>query len=166
VQTVAERSDGNPLFVEELLRSWITTGVLSPADGGWRLSALTDEIVFPSTVQALYSGQLDDLAPSARDAVRRVSVAGRRFPMAALGPLGVTQPEVEVDALRRRTFVTGPEPDLIYGATFVFRHALLRDAGYASLSRAERSHLHVAMARWLEDKASTAEAAVAELVGR
>jgi tetratricopeptide (TPR) repeat protein len=166
VQTVAERSDGNPLFVEELLRSWITTGVLSPADGGWRLSALTDEIVFPSTVQALYSGQLDDLAPSARDAVRRVSVAGRRFPMAALGPLGVTQPEVEVDALRRRTFVTGPEPDLIYGTSFVFRHALLRDAGYASLSRAERSHLHVAMARWLEDKASTAEAAVAELVGR
>ena len=80
VQTVAERSDGNPLFVEELLRSWITTRVLSPADGGWRLSALTDEIVFPSTVQALYSGQLDDLAPSARDAVRRVSVAGRRFP--------------------------------------------------------------------------------------
>ena len=34
VQTVAERSDGNPLFVEELLRSWITTRVLSPADGG------------------------------------------------------------------------------------------------------------------------------------
>jgi tetratricopeptide (TPR) repeat protein len=166
VQTVAERSDGNPLFVEELLRSWITTGVLSPADGGWRLSTLTDEIVFPSTVQALYSGQLDDLAPSARDAVRRVSVAGRRFPLAALGPLGVTQPEVEVDALRRRAFVTGPEPDLIYGTSFVFRHALLRDAGYASLSHAERTHLHVAMARWLEHKASTAEDAVAELVGR
>src|SRR5918995_616849 len=166
VQTVGERSDGNPLFVEELLRSWITTGVLSPADGGWRLSAVTDEIVFPSTVQALYSGQLDDLAPSARNAVRRVSVAGRRFPLAALGPLGVTQPEVEVDALRRRAFITGPEPDLIYGSSFVFRHALLRDAGYASLSRAERTHLHVAMARWLEHKASTAEAAVAELVGR
>jgi class 3 adenylate cyclase/tetratricopeptide (TPR) repeat protein len=166
VQTVVERSDGNPLFVEELLRSWITTGVLSPADGGWRLSALTDEIVFPSTVQALYSGQLDDLAPSARNAVRRVSVAGRRFPLAALGPLGVTQPEIEVDALRRRAFITGPEPDLIYGTSFVFRHALLRDAGYASLSRAERTHLHVAMARWLEHKASTAEAAVAELVGR
>src|SRR6266511_3177496 len=67
VETVAECSDGNPLFIEELLRSWIATGVLSPADGGWRLSAQTDEIVFPSTVQALYCGQLDDLAPSARD---------------------------------------------------------------------------------------------------
>jgi class 3 adenylate cyclase/tetratricopeptide (TPR) repeat protein len=166
VETVVERSDGNPLFVEELLRSWITTGVLSPADGGWRLSALTDEIVFPSTVQALYSGQLDDLAPSARDAVRRVSVAGRRFPLAALGPLGVTQPEVEIDGLRRRALVTGPEPDLVYGTSFVFRHALLRDAGYASLSRAERTHLHVAMARWLEDLVPMAEAAVAELVGR
>jgi class 3 adenylate cyclase/tetratricopeptide (TPR) repeat protein len=166
VQTVVERSDGNPLFVEELLRSWIATGVLSPADDGWRLSAVTGEIVFPSTVQALYSGQLDDLAPSERDAVRRVSVAGRRFPLAVLGRLGVTQPEAEIDALRRRAFVTGPEPDVIYGTSFVFRHALLRDAGYASLSRAERAHLHVAMARWLEGKAATAEAAVAELVGR
>jgi len=166
VETVAECSDGNPLFVEELLRSWITTGVLSPGDDGWRLSALTDEIVFPSTVQALYSGQLDDLAPSARDAVRRISVAGRRFPLAALGPLGVTQPEAEVDALRRRALITGPEPDLVYGTSFVFRHALLRDAGYASLSRAERTHLHVAMARWLEDLVPTADAAVTELVGR
>jgi class 3 adenylate cyclase/tetratricopeptide (TPR) repeat protein len=166
VETVAECSDGNPLFVEELLRSWIATGVLSPGDDGWRLSALTDEIVFPSTVHALYSGQLDDLAPSARDAVRRISVAGRRFPLAALGPLGVTQPQVEVDALQRRAIVTGPEPDLVYGTSFVFRHALLRDAGYASLSRAERTHLHVAMARWLEDLAPTGDAAVTELVGR
>ena len=166
VETVAECSDGNPLFVEELLRSWIATNVLSPADGGWRLSAQTDEIVFPSTVQALYCGQLDDLAPSARDAAQRVSVAGRRFPLAALGPLGVTQPEAEVDALQRRAFVAGPEPDLIYGTTFVFRHALLRDAGYASLSRAERTHLHVAMARWLEGMVPKAEAAVSELVAR
>src|SRR6266511_2640223 len=166
VETVAECSDGNPLFVEELLRSWIATNVLSPADGGWRLSAQTDEIVFPSTVQALYCGQLDDLAPSARDAAQRVSVAGRRFPLAALGPLGVTQPEAEVDALQRRAFVAGPEPDLVYGTTFVFRHALLRDAGYASLSRAERTHLHVAMARWLEGLVPKAEAAVSELVAR
>src|SRR6266511_3561736 len=166
VETVAECSDGNPLFVEELLCSWIAIGVLSLADGGWRLSVQTDEIVFPSTVQALYCGQLDDLAPSARDAAQRVSVAGRRFPLAALGPLGVTQPEAEVDALQRRAFVAGPEPDLVYGATFVFRHALLRDAGYASLSRAERTHLHVAMARWLEGLVPKAEAAVSELVAR
>ena len=62
VRTIAEQSQGNPLFVEELFRSWAQAGVLQvAADGGWQFSgsATTDRL--PTTVQSLYLGQLDGL---------------------------------------------------------------------------------------------------------
>jgi tetratricopeptide (TPR) repeat protein len=60
--------------------------------------------------------------------------------------------------------VAGPVADRLFGASFVFRHALLRDAAYASLTRAERSRLHVRFARWLEGVRNAEQAA--EVVGR
>ena len=69
-----------------------------------------------------------------------------------------------LDALRRRAFVAGPFDDPITGEGYAYRHALLRDAGYASLARAERARLHVAMARWLAETAGDRADIVAEAV--
>ncbi|MGH2418314.1 MAG: hypothetical protein ACRDFY_08280, partial [Candidatus Limnocylindria bacterium] len=74
-----------------------------------------------------------------------------------------------LDALRRRAFLAGPVDDPVTGDAYAYRHALLRDAGYASLARAERARLHVAMARWLEsvaaDRADVVAEAIAEHLG-
>ncbi len=86
VHAVAARSGGNALFVEELLRAWIGTGVLVRDGGSWRLTVVPEEVGLPPTVQVIYAAQLDDLAPPARNAARRASVAGRRFPLDALRP--------------------------------------------------------------------------------
>lgn len=165
VRRIAERSDGNCLFIEELLRTWVGTGVLVPvgsptpgAAGGtttWRLGVAADEVALPATVHAIYAAQLDDLPPLARLAARRGSVAGRRFPVAALDALGVDGPAEAVDDLKRRALVNGPFDDRLLGDSFAFRHALLRDAGYASLARAERADLHVRLARWLQAAAGS-----------
>ena len=69
-------------------------------------------------------------------------------------------------ALERRGIVAGPIADELLGESFVIRHALLRDVGYASLSRAERARLHVRMARWLEGVAADRPDEVAEVIGR
>ncbi len=159
---MAERSDGNPLFIEELLRSWISSGTLVVEGSGWRLAVAPDAVPLPATVQAIYAAQLDDLPAPARLVARRASVAGRRFAVRALESLGVPEPEEGVDSLRQRAFLRGPESDFSGDDIYAYRHALLRDAGYASLSRAERGRLHLALATWLEQTAGTDVARVAE----
>jgi class 3 adenylate cyclase/tetratricopeptide (TPR) repeat protein len=161
---IVDRSDGNPLFIEELLRTWVSVGVLVEEDGASRLAAPPGEVQIPATVQSIYAAQIDDLPPEARHAARRASVAGRRFPAAALEPLDVPDAAQALDVLSRRALITGPEPDPFAGPTYSFRHALLRDAGYASLARAERARLHVRLARWIEEVAGDRAAAVAEVI--
>ncbi|HJP70274.1 MAG TPA: adenylate/guanylate cyclase domain-containing protein, partial [Candidatus Limnocylindria bacterium] len=164
VVAIAERSDGNPLFIEELLRTWISVGSLVPRGDEWELTVAPDAVSLPPTVQAIYAAQLDDLPADARLVARRASVAGRRFPQAALPALELEGAEEGLDVLRRRAFVAGPQTDLVAGVVYAYRHALLRDAGYASLARVERARLHAALARWLEETAGDRPAEVAQLV--
>ena len=166
LERVAAASDGNPLFVEEVLRSWISAGVLVDEDGGWRLTAPAADVAVPTTVQAVYASQLDDLPAPARLTARRASVPGRRFPAHVLGPLGIDDAAAGIEPLARRALVGGPVPDALFGPTYAFRHALLRDAGYASLARAERAELHVRVAEWLEQTAGERRAQLAEVIGR
>lgn len=163
---IAERSDGNPLFVEELLRTWIGTSVLvTRGDGTWTLDDAAIQVRLPATVQAIYAAQLDDLPHDARVVARKGSVAGRRFPVDALGRLEVgTSTRAGIDVLVRRALIAGPTADPLLGSTYAYRHALLRDAGYASLSRADRARLHVRYARWLEPNAGD-RPELAEVVG-
>ncbi len=162
---IAERSDGNCLFIEELLRTWVGVGTLIPDGDGWRLATPEEDVALPASVHAIYASQLDDLPPAARTAARRGSVAGRRFPRAALEPLGVPEVDAALDSLLRRALVSGPLPDPETGPAFAYRHALLRDAGYASLARAERADLHVRLAHWLEEAARDRLDLVAGTIG-
>ena len=166
VRAVVDRSDGTPLFIEELLRTWASVGALVRDGEAWRLAVQPDAVPLPPTVQAIYAAQLDDLPPDARLVARRGSVAGRRVPLAAFEPLDLAGSggREGLDTLRRRAFLAGPVEDAITGDAYAYRHALLRDAGYASLARAERARLHVAMARWLESVAGDGADVVAEAV--
>ena len=152
VEQIAQRSDGNCLFIEELLRAWVSVGTLVERDGRWHLTVAAEEVSLPASVQSIYAAQLDDLPADARLIARRASVAGRRFPVRALEALG-THADAGMAPLRRRQLLIGPQPEAILGDAFAYRHALLRDAGYASLARAERARLHVRLARWLESAA-------------
>jgi predicted ATPase len=166
VARIAERSAGNPLFVEELLRTWAGVGILAADDEGWRLAAPAEEVELPLTVQAIYAAQLDDLPPPARAAARRAAVAGRRFPREALAVFEVEEAEAGLDTLVRRSLVSVATDDVLLGPSHSYRHALLRDAGYASLARAERSRLHVRFADWLAERPEQSRPALAEVIGR
>ncbi len=166
VATVAECSAGNPLFIEELLRSWVSVGALVRRDDRWDLVNGDVAVTMPTTVQAVYAAQLDDLPVAERTLSRRAAVAGRRFPDNMLPSLDLDGVADVVAALERAALVERAIPNAVLGPTHMFRHALLRDAAYATLSRAERARLHLAIAGWLERTAGPRAGDVAEVIAR
>jgi class 3 adenylate cyclase len=130
---VVERSDGNPLFVEEIIRMLADRGV-------------TDEIprdlVVPDTVQALLAERIDLLPPAEKSALQAAAVVGRTFAAAAVRELIDEEPRLE--ALAERGFLRSG------GAELAFMHALTRDVAYGSLTTPTRARLHARYAEWLE----------------
>jgi class 3 adenylate cyclase/tetratricopeptide (TPR) repeat protein len=165
VERIVDEADGNPLFVEELLRMWADVGVLRHDGETWTLVAEPEAVPLPATVQAIYAAQLDDLPDAARTAARRAAVAGRRFPRSACAPLRIVDADAALGVLVRRALVDGPHDDELLGESYAYRHALLRDAGYASLARGERASLHCRLADWLTELPGAA-GALAQVIGR
>lgn len=164
LQRVVSASDGNCLFVEELLRSWAGVGLLQRDGLQWRLTAAAERVEVPPTVQAVYAAQLDDLPPEARRLARRGAVAGRRVPLGALEALGLAPSAEVLPSLVRRDVFSHPAPDPLLGPAWTYRHALLRDAGYAGLTLADRAALHVRLATWLPSLVPEEPGRVAEAV--
>lgn len=144
---LVDASGGNPLFVEELLRSWIQSEVLRTDDAGWTFVGQGRRLV-PTTVHAIYQGQLDALPADSRVVVERGSVPGITFPVDALPTLGVTEPDPSLAQLTGAGLLRGPHEDHT-GHAYTYRHALLRDTAYGSLARKDRAELHARFARWL-----------------
>ncbi len=150
LQGVVAASGGNPLYVEELLRSWLQSGVLRKGgDGGWEVAGGAETSV-PTTVHAIYQGQLDALGAGLRPVVERGSVPGVTFPGDALPALGVPEPDSPLHELTEAGLLAGPHPHADVGEAWTYRHSLLRDTAYGSLARLDRARLHVRFARWLE----------------
>jgi class 3 adenylate cyclase/tetratricopeptide (TPR) repeat protein len=122
-----ERAEGNPLFLEQLLR-----GAADPR----RL---------PESLQSVVLARLDQLPPKDRQALQAASVLGQRFEIEDLGGL-INQRGYDPGELLRRQLVR-PE-----GTGLLFAHALIRDGAYASLTRERRAALHQAAAALFKDR--------------
>ena len=143
---VVDRSDGNPFFIEELLRMLADQGITHELPG---------TLVLPDTVQALLAARIDLLPPSAKSALQAAAVIGRTFSADSVRALVGEEPRLDV--LAGRGFVWISEGS----ATFV--HALTRDVAYSSLTTARRVHMHAGYATWLEEAGGARDEDAAEL---
>lgn len=144
LETVVERSGGNPLYVEELTRLWLSRGP------GRRRSDL------PLTLEQSLLARLDQL-PSAKAVVQIASVIGRRFDFGLLLTLLAWRPEELKHELSRLVetgmlFARGEVPQ----ATYTFKHALIQDAAYGSLLRRTQEEIHAAVAEALRARGGAA----------
>ncbi len=150
---VAAAAGGNPLFVEELVRSWVQSGTLAArGDGTWLFAGTGATAELPLSVHAIYLGQLDGLPPEQRRLVTTGSVPGRTFPARAVPDLGIREPGESLTRLAGAGVLVGPHDDPVDSDSYTYRHGVLRDVAYASLSRAERASLHLRFARWAQDR--------------
>ncbi len=158
---VLEAADGNPFFLEELVRSLADVGALVRIDEGWRFDHAV-EVEVPPTVEKAILARLDRLSALARDLVTAASALGRTFALPLLeGVLGEL-PEDALHELQRlgllRQSRRWPQPE------YRFRHALIQETAYRTLLGEQRTRLHRRAAEWLEDRYAGREAEVLGLL--
>ena len=157
--------EGNPLFLEERLTSLLETKALVREQGVWQVSATAGPQV-PQALERLVRSRVDRLSPAARDAVRPASVLGTEFGFSLLTavcaadePLGPALAELCAKDLLQEV-AKDPEP------VYRFRHALIQEATYNGLLRAERRRLHGRAAWALEAASQGRTEEVAAVLGR
>jgi class 3 adenylate cyclase/tetratricopeptide (TPR) repeat protein len=160
------RAEGNPLFLEELVGRLIDEGALVRKGDRWVAVPDAGLAVLPDTVHAVVSARLDSLPQDERRAIQEAAVVGRSFwaePVArALPRIGVGHCLSE---LERKGFLRAQPASVFAGQVELrFRHALIRDVAYESLSRARRARSHAEVAAWMTGVAGERAEEVAELV--
>ena len=168
-RTIVERSEGNPLYVEEIVRKLIDDGVLrATAASQWEVARSVRDIELPRSVQALIAARLDGLPDDEKAILQDAAVVGRVFWVGAVTDL-TGRPAAEVrealGRLRVKELVVPHDPSSFSDEyEFAFRHSLIRDGAYDSLPKALRADKHLGVARWAEERAGDRAEEIAELV--
>ena len=141
VARITRRSEGNPLFAEQI--------VAFEVDHSF---AAGDTV--PTTLRSLLQERVDDLRPHEHDLLGRAAVEGvvfHRGSLAALAEPGTMDDQAAALALMRKGFISPAQAQVSGDDAFRFRHALVRDAVYEALPKERRRRLHTRFANWLED---------------
>jgi predicted ATPase len=147
---IADRTDGVPLFVEELTKSVLESGLLREEADRYVLDRALPPFAIPTSLHDSLMARLDRLA-SVRLVAQTGAAIGREFPYALLRAVS-RLPEDELQASLARlvaselVFQRGRPPDAVYS----FKHALVQDAAHGSLLRSSRQQLHAQIAEALE----------------
>ena len=152
VTQIAAKSDGVPLFVEELTRMVVESGLLREVDGRYELDGPLPALAIPSTLQDSLTARLDRLS-SVRESVQLAAVLGREFSyelIGAVSPLEDVNLGQQLEELVTSEFLyqRGIPPK----STYTFRQALIQDAAYNSLLISRRQQYHQRVAEVLEER--------------
>jgi predicted ATPase len=149
---IVDRTDGVPLFIEELTKTVVESGIVAEAAGHYAVAGPMAPLAIPTSLQASLLARLDRLAPT-REVAQIGAALGRSFSHELLSALaGMPQQRID-DALAQLVtaeliFRRGTPPD----AEYTFKHALVQDAAYSTLLRSSRQQLHARIAATLESR--------------
>ncbi len=155
---IQEKADGNPFFVEEIVRTLIDTGAVERDASGaqWRTAIAVESIDIPDSVQALLAARMDRLSEDVRQTLQLAAVIGRRFyyrVLERIGAIAHTNHNHEplqscLNTLQRLEMLleASRQPELEYA----FRHALTQETAYRSILRRQRAVFHLRVGEALE----------------
>jgi len=176
LRTLLERTQGNPFFIEELVRSLIASGtLLRDKQAQWQLTRPIDQVAVPNSIEGLIMARLDQLDEPRYELVQTASVIGQRFhpqvlegvyqkvDLLAEGLQSLTVAELIIPQPTGPAGPAGPAPSSASGSGFApgptqlpdliyhFRHALLREVAYETILYARRRDLHRRVAERIEE---------------
>ncbi len=149
---IVAKTDGNPLFVEELTKAVLEGDILVKDADGYRLDGPLPPLAIPATLQASLMARLDRLAP-VKEISQIGAAIGREFSYSLMRELVGRDETALKHALTKLeqaelVFRRGEPPEAIYS----FKHVLVRDAAYESLLKSRRQQLHGQIARAMKEK--------------
>jgi len=149
-QQLLERSEGNPLFCEEFLRMLIDEGQLLHVEQRWRAEAGAKEIRVPESIQALLAARLDSLPDGLKQIIKAASIVGERFTSEQIAAFnGQVYATEALDDLLKTGLVLEDTASADRSG-YRFKHLLIRDTAYSTLSKKDRGDMHEQFARHLE----------------
>ena len=157
---IIEGAEGNPYYMEELIKVLIDDGVIMRGEERWRAEEVRlKSLRVPPTLTGVLQARLDSLPHAEREVLQRASVMGRLFWDAAVADLlsegntVVTPTQIEelLQALTKRELVFRRAHSTFQGTNeYIFKHAILRDVTYETVLLQKRRLYHTRVARWLE----------------
>src|SRR5437870_4954955 len=151
---IIEKTDGLPLFAEEITKAILESGQLKAVDGHYELTGSLSTFAIPATLQDSLMSRLDRLM-TGKVIAQLGATIGRQFSYALLQAVAQRNDRTLHEELHRLV-----EAELLYQrgvppqATYTFKHALIQDAAYASLLKSTRQHYHQRIAQVLESQFS------------
>ena len=152
IQQIIARTDGVPLFIEEMTKAILESDYLKDVDGHYERIGSFATFAIPATLQDSLMARLDRLV-TAKAVAQYAAVIGRQFAYDLLSTVSQLD-----EATLQRELGRLVEAEIVYQrgvppqATYVFKHALIQDAAYESLLRSTRQHYHQRIAQILEEK--------------
>ena len=163
---IVDRTDGVPLFIEELTKTVVESGIVTETAAGYTTTGPVAPLAIPTSLHASLLARLDRLAPT-REVAQIGAALGRQFTHELISAVAL-MPQQKVDealaqlADAELIFRRGTPPN----AEYTFKHALVRDAAYDTLLRSGRQQLHSRIAAVLEHKFPETVAATPEVLAQ
>lgn len=147
---IAVKAEGNPFFVEEIIRSLVETGQIVRHNGDWRTAGETTKINLPRTLSGVLSARIDRLPEATRQILHFASVIGRSFDLNILSALSPEERGLadHINLLEKTGLVQRVANNS--GAEYSFRHVLLQEAAYNSILLKRRRELHLRVGNYME----------------
>jgi adenylate cyclase len=147
-EPIHERTQGNPFFIEEIVRELAESGHLEGERGAYRLVAPIEDAGVPVTVQAILAARIDRLEPDSKQLLQVASVVGKEVSAEALG-LTAGLETVGIEPVLRNLIAAGflYEAELYPQRVLAFRHPLTREVAYNTQLAVRRRETHAAAAR-------------------
>jgi predicted ATPase/class 3 adenylate cyclase len=170
-RAVIGKADGNPFFIEEILRMLLDGGAVSVTGDGWSFTAGESDsraAVIPPTLNGVLLARLDSLPASEKEMLQHASVIGREFWDSALADVSGIPPAVVGETLRsleaRQLVIRSPRSCFDGSSEFGFRHSLFRDAVYETVLLTNRREAHLRAAAWIDRNVSSSADAFQSLL--
>ena len=148
---LTEKAEGVPLFIEETIKALLDVGVLQRRADGYQLVKSVAEVAIPDTIEGVIMARLDRLGDAGKRTVQLAAVIGRHFLKRLLERIAElpTQLDGLLTELKRVEIIF--EQGLLPEPAYVFKHAILQDVAYRSLSVQRRRELHRAVGNAIEE---------------
>jgi len=150
IDQIVERADGNPFFLEEVVRSFIDHGAVVQKDGVFEATRKIDRMVIPHTINDVLMARIDRLEEKTRDLVKVASVIGRNFFYRILSEVAKTIEDIDKSLSYLQEIQLIRERKRMGELEYLFKHALAQEAAYESILHQTRKELHIKVADSIE----------------